>query len=65
MGTSDIPAPRIGPSRSSVIRALQPGESIVVRGRRSVVSPTSYRVLGKGCYRVEQVSATHCRVWRI
>lgn len=59
-----IPPPR-WPNRAERIRLLRPGDWVDVKGARSVVSPTAYRVLGRGNFRVEQIDVDTCRVWRL
>lgn len=51
-------------NRAAHIRSMKRGQCIMVDGRRSVVSSTCNRVLGKGCYQVQTINETQCMVWR-
>lgn len=61
-------APPITRTRLAKIRAIQPGQSIVVHGKADVVCVAAHRALGRGNYQVRQLARAGgpwCRVWHL
>ena len=52
-------------TRIARLRALKPGDDMVVSGKMPAVSASANKALGAGNYQVRTLSGNRCRVWHL